>query len=101
MANYYHVRLLTASGVPLHRATVKTLAKALAQLQQFSGLDFPYQVVHRHFRTGMGFVWAEACLCPHEISPRCIAVIEDAGSTPGPLSSWWEQNAQPARPFGW
>jgi hypothetical protein len=44
----------------------------------------------------MGFVWAEACLVPTELVVRCIAVIEDAGATPGEHSSWWEQNLQTA-----
>jgi hypothetical protein len=105
MANYYHVRLLAASGQPLHRDTVFTLAKAIKQLNRFTGIEWPYQVIHRHFKSGMGHVWAEACLVTTESSPACIAVIEDAGSTAGELSSWWEHNPAPAAeaqvPAGW
>lgn len=79
MATYhhYHVRVLHANGTRVDGGTCFGLAKSVKLLNQLTGFEWPYQVIHRILKNAG--TWCEAFTAPALGPGSFLAVVEDAG----------------------
>lgn len=85
MAEDYNFRVMSPAGKVEQRGTVWTLARTVKALSRATGIEWPYQVVHRALKRATA--WAEA-YTPAGEPGAMIAVIERDIDPSRPIHLW-------------